>query len=214
MSLNQPIEYFKKSAKSLLASVKSGDTDAEERVRAIRGTSPCALTLMKAQHVIAVEFGFASWSKLLEADSAELYAVISRREKRRKFDMPTQRRVRELIRKLRIGILDEVLNGSIHILSIYPISGGVSASYKVAAATARRNAVERPWGIDIGSYQCMVTEAQARQLIAMCENEGIPFWQRRWFHAHKVLRSPRAFSREYSEICEQFGAPVTAADVA
>lgn len=198
--LNQPLGYFKKSAKALLDAARSGDFAAEERIRAIRDTSPAAMTLMKAQHVVAVEYGFASWSKLLEAEAHTLYAAISRCKGRRKFDQPTQERVRQLIRLLRIEIPEEPLRKPIHILSIYA----------VAEDRPSGNALERPWGVDIGNYQRMVSERQAHRLMEMCRDEGIPFWQRGWLNAHVALQMPDIYPDEYGEICEQFGVPVPA----
>lgn len=210
--LNQPLGYFKKSAKTLLAAVRNGEAEAEARIRVLRDTAPADLTLMKAQHVIAVEHGFVSWSKLLEADAANLYAAISRSQNRRRFDLPTQERVRELIRSLDIAIPEESLRKPIHVLSIYAITGGVGASAEKALEMARRNARERPWGVDVGSYQRMVSEQQALRLIETCREEGIPFWQRAWLNAHEALQMPEVFAREFGEICEYFGVPVPAAN--
>ena len=147
--LNQPLGYFKKSAKALLAAVRSRDAAAEERIRVLRDTPPEELTLMKAQHVIALEHGFPGWAKLLETEAASLYAAISRFEGRRRFDPPTQERVRELVRSLRIDIPEESLRKPIHVLSIYAITGGVGASAEKVLETAIRvtSSGERPQSI-------------------------------------------------------------------
>jgi hypothetical protein len=210
--LNQPLGYFRKCAKVLLGAAKNGDTAAAERVGAVLNSSRAELTLMQAQHVVAVEHGFASWSILLEAEPHRLYAAISRHEKRRRFDLPTQERVRELIRMLGIEIPEEALRKPIHVLSIYAITGAVGVIPEKVAEMARRNALERPWGVDIGNFQRLVQEQQALRLMEMCRDEGIPFWQRGWLNAHLALRMPEVHPREYEEICEYFGAPVPVAE--
>jgi type III secretion system FlhB-like substrate exporter len=109
-----------------------------------------------------------------------------------------------------VDIREEVLQRPIHVLSISAITGGMGASAEKALEEARRNARDRPWEIDIGSFQRMVEEHQAMRIMEMCRQEGIPFWERRWLNAHLALTLPDALPREYQEICEIFGVPVPA----
>ena len=65
------LEYERKEAKSLLKRIQRGDPDALRRVReahpvALGDRSPEKLKLADAQHVIAREYGFASWPRLVE----------------------------------------------------------------------------------------------------------------------------------------------------
>lgn len=207
--LNQPLGYFRKSAKTLLGAVKNGDSLAEERARRVfRDTEP--FTLMRAQHVVAVEHGFECWADLQNTDAAKLYAAITHSQNRRRFDLPTQERLREIFRLVRINISDDILRRPIHVLSLYAITGGIGASAELALAEAMRNGERRPWGLDIGHFQLMVEEEQALRIRQMCCEEGIPFWERRWMNAHLALTMPGAFRGEYNEICETFGVPTPA----
>src|SRR5688500_19717005 len=68
---NPSLEYERKEAKALLRQLCVGDIEGVSRVRsahpvALRDRSPAELRLSDAQHVIAREYGFASWPKLVE----------------------------------------------------------------------------------------------------------------------------------------------------
>jgi hypothetical protein len=65
------LEYERKDAKALLRQIRRGDADALRRVQrthpvALRDRQPDELQLADAQHVIAREYGFASWPRLVE----------------------------------------------------------------------------------------------------------------------------------------------------
>ena len=65
------LEYERKEAKALLRRVCAGDADASHRVKAthpvaLRDRPPNELRLADTQHVIAREYGFASWPRLVE----------------------------------------------------------------------------------------------------------------------------------------------------
>lgn len=67
---NPSLEYERKEAKALLRQLRAGDARGLSRVRsahpvALRDRSPAQLQLADAQHVIAREYGFASWPKLV-----------------------------------------------------------------------------------------------------------------------------------------------------
>ena len=71
MSLNLPdrpnLEHLKKQAKDLLRALQDGEAAAAERFRVLASTSPGegrVLKLADAQHVIAHEYGFATWAEL------------------------------------------------------------------------------------------------------------------------------------------------------
>jgi len=69
MSLELPakpnLEHLKKQAKELLAQLQQGDTAAVERFRSLASPdAPANAKLADAQHLIAREYGFASWPKL------------------------------------------------------------------------------------------------------------------------------------------------------
>jgi hypothetical protein len=64
------LEYERKEAKALLRLLHAGDPHGSSRVRsahpvALRDRLPAELQLSDAQHVIAREYGFASWPKLV-----------------------------------------------------------------------------------------------------------------------------------------------------
>src|SRR5258708_25457027 len=65
---NKPnLEHLKNQAKDLLRNVQQGDPAAAERFRFLASFStPESLKLADAQHVIARDYGFASWPKLKE----------------------------------------------------------------------------------------------------------------------------------------------------
>lgn len=65
------LEYERKGAKALLRQIRAGDADALRRVHAthpaaLRDRRPDELKLAEAQHLIAREYGFASWPRLVE----------------------------------------------------------------------------------------------------------------------------------------------------
>ena len=67
---NPSLEYERKEAKALLRRLHANDANALNRVRsahpvALRDRVPAELQLSDAQHVIAREYGFASWPKLV-----------------------------------------------------------------------------------------------------------------------------------------------------
>src|SRR5260221_14168336 len=61
------LEHLKEQAKDLLRKIREGDAVAIERVRShVSFSAPASVKLVDAQHVIAREYGFASWPKLKE----------------------------------------------------------------------------------------------------------------------------------------------------
>jgi len=65
------LEYERKEAKALLKQIHAGNPDALQRVRevhpvSLRDRKPDELQLAEAQHVIAREYGFTSWPRLVE----------------------------------------------------------------------------------------------------------------------------------------------------
>ena len=61
------LEHLKKQAKDLLREAQQGDAAAIERFSSLASFSaPSNLQLADAQHVIARDYGFASWPKLKE----------------------------------------------------------------------------------------------------------------------------------------------------
>jgi hypothetical protein len=65
------LEYERKEAKALLRQIRAGDADALRRVQsthpvALRDRRPDELKLADVQHVIAREYGFASWPRMVE----------------------------------------------------------------------------------------------------------------------------------------------------
>jgi ankyrin repeat protein len=63
---NPNLEYLKKQAKELLYDFQQGTSAAIGRFRSLAAKSALAPKLADAQHVIASEYGFASWPKLKE----------------------------------------------------------------------------------------------------------------------------------------------------
>src|SRR5215469_16139458 len=59
---NPNLEHLKKKAKELLSHARQGQSEAVERFRSLRLTG--APKLADAQHVIARDYGFATWAKL------------------------------------------------------------------------------------------------------------------------------------------------------
>ncbi len=65
------LEYERKEAKALLKQIRGGNDDALQRVQSVhpvslRDRSPDQLKLADAQHVIAREYGFPSWPRLVD----------------------------------------------------------------------------------------------------------------------------------------------------
>lgn len=71
-----PIEYFKKEAKKLFRQVQANDAGALARARQVL-KDPEDISLMRIQHVVAVEYGFSKWEDLMKASAAELQSAIS-----------------------------------------------------------------------------------------------------------------------------------------
>lgn len=70
------IEFFKKQSKILLKKVEARDPQVIARVNeVIRDTSD--FSLMKAQHVVAVESGFTKWEDLIRASTIEIRLAIT-----------------------------------------------------------------------------------------------------------------------------------------
>lgn len=209
----QPLRFLKKQAKALSKSVANGDEAALSRARqALRHLPKPELSLMKAQHVIAVEYGFKSWDACCQASAAELYKMITKTHKRRRFDVQTQARIREILREQQVRIPPESLCRPIHAFSIYPIIGGASSTLQAAIEMANENARRREWGIDLVHYSIAVSEHQAQAIISAFESEGIPFWRKQDLKSYwYALKVPHALPRAYEEICATFGEPVAAA---
>jgi hypothetical protein len=131
---------------------------------------------------------------------------------RRKFDLQTQERVRELIRCNNVAIPPDILKQPFHVLSIYPITGAVGVISQHVQRQAEENARRRPWVIDIGTYHGGLDENQSERIRQACQEEGIPFWDKQWMSpsAYQVLHNPLAFHEQHREICEKFGTPVPA----
>ncbi len=60
------LEFERKAAKALLAALRSQDADAWSRARAIDARFPIAPKLADVQRVIAREYGFVSWGRLVQ----------------------------------------------------------------------------------------------------------------------------------------------------
>jgi hypothetical protein len=73
-----PIEYFKKEAKKLFRQVEAGEAEALDRVKRVLKDSE-KVSLMRVQHVIAVESGYPKWENLINASAVELQTAISRK---------------------------------------------------------------------------------------------------------------------------------------
>lgn len=74
-----PVEYFRKEAKRLLKQVNAKDEEALMRVMRVL-KDPAEISLMRVQHVIAVEYGFSKWENLLLATAEELQLAISKKK--------------------------------------------------------------------------------------------------------------------------------------
>jgi myosin-crossreactive antigen len=75
-NVSQTVEYFKKQSKNLLRDYKANSKAAEERIKAVL-SDHSEVTLMRAQHVIAVEHGFEKWADVLEARPIQLQLAIT-----------------------------------------------------------------------------------------------------------------------------------------
>ena len=71
-----PQAYFKKEAKRLLLAVQSNEPTALSRITPIL-TNPSEFSLVRAQHVVAVESGFAKWENIVTSSAVELHLVIT-----------------------------------------------------------------------------------------------------------------------------------------
>jgi hypothetical protein len=211
--LNQPLGTFKKAAKALHNAVCSRDMAACVRAtRVHRDFSQTMFTLMQAQHVVAVECGFESWRALRRAPASELYLAIARFRGKRRLDHLAQARVREILRAVAAPIPEVVLVRPIHLISLFPIAGGVSATLAVAQRIADENARRKRWAIDLGHSSFGISQEQAARIKTAFEVERIPFWTRsRMGHYWLALRVPGAHSGAYQEVCATFGDPEAAA---
>jgi hypothetical protein len=80
-----PLEHFAKRAKELHVQVRAGDAGAQARVRSIyndlSALTPTELSqsfgLMRAQHIVAVEHGFANWKAIAESPGVEARLAIT-----------------------------------------------------------------------------------------------------------------------------------------
>lgn len=79
---SSPIEYFKNEARKLFKQAKADKAEAKARVLRVLKDSD-EITLMRIQHVIAVEYGFLKWEALIKASDSELNSIIQRFKKRR-----------------------------------------------------------------------------------------------------------------------------------
>lgn len=80
-----PIDYFKKQAKQLLRQVEAGDSPGFTRASAVL-KDLTDFSLMKAQHVIAVEYGFSKWQELGQATEIQLRLAITMEKESRLTD--------------------------------------------------------------------------------------------------------------------------------
>src|SRR4051812_8644819 len=85
IDLSVPLRYFTQRAKKLQSRIRAGDADACGRVRrvftdaSVKSDRELAgdLGLMRAQHVVAVEHGFANWKALTDATGVEARLAIT-----------------------------------------------------------------------------------------------------------------------------------------
>lgn len=78
---SSPIEYFRKEAKKLFRQVQSSDAEALARVQLVL-KEPTDISLMRVQHVVAVESGFPKWEDLIKASELELRRAVTRSKNR------------------------------------------------------------------------------------------------------------------------------------
>ncbi|MBC96944.1 MAG: hypothetical protein CME63_04300 [Halobacteriovoraceae bacterium] len=74
-----PVKFFKREAKILFKQVKANDDKALARVTSIIKDSN-KISLMRVQHVIAVEHGFSKWEELINSSDFELQNAINKRQ--------------------------------------------------------------------------------------------------------------------------------------
>lgn len=80
-TMSTQIEYFKREAKKLFKRVHAKNPEARERVlNVLKEASD--LSLMRVQHVIAVEAGFLKWEDLIRASELELRRAVTRSKNR------------------------------------------------------------------------------------------------------------------------------------
>lgn len=84
IDLSVPLDYFAKRAKELQTRLRAGDADACVRVRRVFADASAKsdheladLGLMRAQHVVAVEHGFANWKALTASSGVEARLAIT-----------------------------------------------------------------------------------------------------------------------------------------
>ena len=78
-NLSTPIVYFKKEAKKLFRQVQSNDAEAIARAqRVLKDLSD--ISLMRIQHVVAIEYGFSKWEDLIKASPVDLHSAISKKQ--------------------------------------------------------------------------------------------------------------------------------------
>ena len=83
--LSSPVEHFKKLAKTLLKQVQSQDSSACQRARTVYNDLSAmsdaevaaSFGLMRAQHAVAVEYGFAKWADLLQRSPVDQHIAIT-----------------------------------------------------------------------------------------------------------------------------------------
>lgn len=78
-NLSTPIDYFKNQSKQLFRQVQANDAEALARVRRVL-KDPKDISLMRVQHVVAIEHGFLKWEDLLKASGVELQAAIATKQ--------------------------------------------------------------------------------------------------------------------------------------
>lgn len=78
-NMSTPIEYFKKEAKKLFRQVQANDPEALARVQRVLKDST-EISLMRIQHVVAVDYGFSKWEDLIKVSAAELQSAIARKK--------------------------------------------------------------------------------------------------------------------------------------
>ncbi len=76
-NLSTPIEYFKKEAKKLFRQVQANDGEALARAQRVL-KEPTEISLMRIQHVVAIEYGFSKWEDLIRASAVELQSAIAK----------------------------------------------------------------------------------------------------------------------------------------
>lgn len=78
------IEYFKKEAKRLFKEVQANEAEALARVQRVLKDSE-DISLMRIQHVIAVEYGFSQWTELTKTPANELQSAIAKSKTNRSY---------------------------------------------------------------------------------------------------------------------------------